>query len=131
MAYVGTVNTLPVTNIDGTIATFNGSYYVYARTVCFPVFRYYTDGTGWRQTTKATMGVDGGWNYFSLDVINLKAGYLYHIMFRVYDIRNGRHNGALITFYTSSAPTTLHFRAWGKAGDGLIYTGEDNVLEWP
>ena len=131
MAYVDNVVTLPVTEIDLTGAIFHATYDSIQFSVNVETFWYYLYPYGWHTTGMVAAVAEAGPQSYSIESRYLRANKTYKYMAAVRDIRYNWHFGGQLSFFTKAPPEELHFRAWGKAGDGLIYTGEDNVLEWP
>jgi len=131
MGWVISATTLPATDItenQGRLqAKFNVQIYYYY----YYYFWYWGEDGYPRVTPQRTWWGGPGYAYVNELITGLNPGETYHFRVKV-DGRDGSHkDGGVLNFFTENPPEIWHFRAYGIAGDGHLYKGEDMEFEWP
>jgi len=126
---VTSVTTLPATGISYNRATFNMEYCVNTEDTYSRQFGWRGDEGTFYLTGQVGRISSGGCFRYSVPMYWLVGGQYIRFYSLVRKVPGGRwKEGEWLGFQLKEPPVIYHFRAYGKAGDGLIYKGEDNIV---
>lgn len=131
MGWVQSAKMLPTTEIIERQARLNMEFQVQIYYYYYYYFAY-TGPSGYPIYTPQRVWWGGpGYGHVSEMIFNLTKGGNYHATGWVIGRDGSFKQGGFVYWKQENPPEIWHFRAYGIAGDGNLYRGEDMEFEWP